>query len=116
MCSGSLGTESKKVRVPRVAVRDDKKKGIEREAVSPEFRFERTFSRPVGLAVVPRHLRHHYHGHHIFLTVPLRTIPCGVVSREEWLRAATTMKVPRAAEDAFRKIASQVHRRMSQRT
>jgi len=47
MYSGSLGTESKKVRVPRAAVRDDKKKGFEREAVSPDFRFERTFSKPL---------------------------------------------------------------------
>jgi hypothetical protein len=47
MYSGSLGTESKKVCVPRAAVRDDKKKGFEREAVSPDFRFERTFSKPV---------------------------------------------------------------------
>jgi hypothetical protein len=37
----------------------------------------------VGLAVVPRHLRHHHHCHNIVLTVPLWTIPCGVVSREE---------------------------------
>jgi hypothetical protein len=46
MYSGSSETESKKVRVPRAAVRDDKK-GLEREAVSPDFRFERTFSRPL---------------------------------------------------------------------
>jgi len=47
--SGGLGTESKKVRVPWAAVRDDKKKGLEREAVSPDFRFEWTFSRPLDL-------------------------------------------------------------------
>jgi hypothetical protein len=89
MYSGSLRTESKKVRVPRAAVRDDKKKGLQRDAVSPDFRFERTFFQAVGLAVVPRHLRHHYLGHLIVLTIPLRTIPCGIVSREEWLRVYT---------------------------
>jgi hypothetical protein len=35
------------VRVPPAAVRDGKKKGLEREPVSPDFRFERTFSRPL---------------------------------------------------------------------
>jgi len=43
----------------------------------------------VGLTVVPRHLRHYYHCHNIVLIVPLRTIPCGVVSRKEWLRVYT---------------------------
>ena len=43
-----------------------------------------------GLAVAHRHLRHHCHGHHVVLTLPHHTIRCGVLSREEWLRVATT--------------------------
>jgi hypothetical protein len=42
------------------------------------------------LAVAHRHLRHHCHGHHVVLTSPHQTIRCGVLSREEWLRVATT--------------------------
>ena len=42
------------------------------------------------LAVAHRHLRHHCHDHHAVLTLPHQTIPCGVLSREEWLRVATT--------------------------
>jgi len=43
-----------------------------------------------GLAVAHRHLRHHCHGHHVVLTLPHQAIRCGVLSREEWLRVATT--------------------------
>jgi len=47
-----------------------------------------------GLAVAHQHLRHHCHGHHIVPTLPHQTIRCGVLSREEWLRVATTtMKI-----------------------
>ena len=42
------------------------------------------------LAVAHRHLRHHCHDHHVVLTLPHQTIRCGVLSREEWLRVATT--------------------------
>jgi len=60
----------------------------------------------VGFAVVPRHLRHHYRGYHIVLTVPLQTIPCGVVSREEWLRVytPTTKNCPDQRETPFTKL------------
>jgi hypothetical protein len=43
-----------------------------------------------GLAVAHRHLRHHFHGHHIALTLPPQTVFCGVLSREGWLRVAIT--------------------------
>ena len=43
-----------------------------------------------GLAVAHRHLRHHCHDHHVVLILPHQTIRCGVLSREEWLRVATT--------------------------
>jgi len=40
--------------------------------------------------VAHRHLRHHCHDHHAVLTLPQQTIRCWVLSREEWLRVATT--------------------------
>ena len=43
-----------------------------------------------GLAMAHRHLRHHCHDHHVVLTLPHHTIHCGVLSRGEWLRVATT--------------------------
>ena len=46
-----------------------------------------------GLSVAHRHLRHHCHGHHVVLTLPHQTIRFGVLSREEWLRVATTTKI-----------------------
>ena len=46
-----------------------------------------------GLAVAHRHLRHHCHGHDVVLTLPHQTIRCGLLSREEWLRVATTTTI-----------------------
>ena len=45
-----------------------------------------------------RHLRHHCHGHHVVLNLPHQTIPCWVLSREEWLRVATTTTTKICAE------------------
>ena len=46
-----------------------------------------------GLAVA-----YHCHGHHVVLTLPHQTIDCGVLSREEWLRVATTTTTKICAE------------------
>ena len=45
-----------------------------------------------------RHLRHHCHDHHVVLTLAHQTIRCGVLSREEWLRVATTTTTKICAE------------------
>ena len=55
--------------------------------------FRTNIFQAAGLVVADRHLRHHCHGHHLVLTLPRQTIRCGVLSREEWLRVATTTTI-----------------------
>ena len=71
-----------------------------------------------GLAVAHWHLRYHYHGHHIVLTLPHQTIRCRVLSREKVAarRYNNNKDLRRAVEDAFRTITPKMLRRMSQRT
>ncbi|GFG31169.1 hypothetical protein Cfor_00573, partial [Coptotermes formosanus] len=52
--------------------------------------FRTNIFQAAGLAVAHRHLRHHWHGHHVFLTFSPQKIRCGVLSMGEWLLVATT--------------------------
>ena len=52
--------------------------------------FSTNIFQAAGLAVAHRHLQHHFHGHHVVLTLPHQTIRSGVLSSEEWLRVTTT--------------------------